>query len=1784
MIRSNYARQTAGQESCACGGNLLEKGCDVDPTIAPRWVNDYRELNKHTIKDRTPLPLPDDILSTCSNAQFWAKIDMTNSFFQTKMAEEDIHKTAVSTPWGLYEWTVMPMGLCNAPATHQRRVNEALQGLLGTICFVYLDDITIFADTLEEHEARVRQVLDALRRAKLYCSPTKTNLATAECLFLGHIINRAGVHADPKKIQHIEDWSLPKTVKELRGFLGLVQYLCKFIPGLAEHTAALTPLTRQGLSSIATLWIPNEVRHFKAIKAIVTSLDCLRPPDHSANAAPFWVMTDASNQGIGGVLLQGQEWKVARPIAYWSRQYIPAERNYPTHEQELLAIVEALKEWRIDLLGGHFHILTDHSTLEHFQTQRTVLSRRQARWLDTLAEFDYDLRYLPGEDNIIADAMSRYSFTNPLPTLVAGVSHVKLSDAVKQQILDAYETDPFCQQAMSNIGSVTSDFKIVDALLYLRGRLIIPSLAPLRESILHDAHDAQGHLGDMKTYQTVQQAYFWPNMSRDVKHYVQQCDSCQRTKACTTRIAGKLHSLPVPTRPMADIAINFVGPLPANKGFDRVLTITDRLSGYVRLLPARKADTAAEVAARFHEGWHRLFGLPQSIVSDRDKLFTSKFWTALHKRLNIKLQLSSVFHPETDGCSEKTNKTAFQILRALVNKEQSNWAECLAVCEYAINSSLNVATGETPFELVLGYTPSLAPLAHVDGDDDLPSVEELLALRFQACEDARDQLAISKVRQAAQSNKKRQDEPSWAVGDLVLLDSSDRRKRLHTRKRRAAKLMDRFDGPYCIVKAQPEILSYTLQLNGDDAAVPFFHTGKLKTYHKNNTALFPNHEPARLGPVDVGGEPEYIMEDIVDERIRAGKQQYLVSWLLWPSDSNSWEPAEALEDTEALDRWERWNEEESGGSGSAHSDASPRLTSVQVADKVAEYREQAIRRNNLACKYIANSISEEQMSHLIHLTSAYEMWDTLRGLHSHGRPSRTMDLLNTLAQPYSGDIPFKEFINKVKIAMADFQNLGAPLPHWLFAGMLVRSLPAHRTMDLLNTLAQPYSGDIPFKEFVNKVKIAMTDFQNLGAPLPHWLFAGMLVRSLPAQYDSIVGNLASDIDIHMDWNMFYPKLLMNVEMADSRNKQKESLSARIVDNTSLVARISTTAQKDYSKSDCSRCKALGHERGWRLCPSRNKDASAPASSDSNSNVAAIGVDESALMTYTFPYSRTMPRFPWIIDSGAKVHCVGDKSVLSDVVSEPLKISVADQSQIKSPGHGSVTFLTSYGARITIKRVYYMPGAQCGFISIDRLLESMTYAVGPQSNLIFSIRGKLILRSLPGRGFVMDAAPVQPIMSSSPPSMVGANRLTGTCTLMEAHLKLGHQSPAAIVLAVKSGAITGITLKDEKVTPCFSCIQAKSKRSPFSNKSTEAPHALYRVFIDLGFVEHPNRNGDTIYLAIVDQYSTAKWTIVLKDKRAETIIEAWSKFQAESERQTGQKIKRVRSDDGREFNNSLFRALLEKQGTIVEFTAPYTPEQNGQVERLNGSLMGLVRSMLLDSGLPMRFWSDALAVATFVLNHRPHPRIQGKTAIEVLLGKKPSLAHLQPFGSTAFVHVPKERRSKLAPRSIQGVFIGYSGEYNYRVWVQSSKQVYVSHHVTFLETPSVVTLSQDCADASDPVHHSQPPHPPHPPPDVLPSTPTSPVVDPTLPDPQPPPVVPIGVGQQGGYLAVVPRKDDDNDDNNGPDNYHDAEEPLDGEAEVALAPREGYAIVCTGPNPGQFENVDPSNILPAGSHR
>ncbi|GAA5972542.1 hypothetical protein JCM11641_001892 [Rhodosporidiobolus odoratus] len=849
-----------------------------DPLADPRWDNDYRGINSNTVKDRTPLPLTDEVLADAALARFWGKIDMTNAFFQTLMDPADIEKTAIKTPWGLFEWTVMPQA--------------------------FVDDVIIYSNTIEEHEANCRAVLTALWEAGLFCSRKKTDLFTLRTEFLGHVISREGLEASSEKTDKVKNWPRPKTVTQVRGFLGVVQYLRKFIPDLAKFTSTLTPLTKKGTTRIEHLWTEKEERAFESIKKIVTSLPVLKPLNQ-ASAEKIWLMTDASKVGIGAVLLQGDDWKTASPCGFYSRQYIPAEKNYPTHEQELLAIVAALRAWRVDLLGVPFTVLTNHDTLKHFRTQQT-LSKRQARWTGVLADYDYSLEYVPGPQNTVADALSRFSFAHDEAALaVCGISSVSLSKEVITRIKGGYADDPFIVQVLRNLPS-TPSFSLVDGLHYHEGaRLVVPKDKTLRETLLHDAHDALGHLGPRKTATALSASFYWSGMAKDVELYCSSCDGCQRFKARTTRRAGKLHSLPVPSRAFSDVALDFAGPIPLSEGKDMMLTMTDRLTGYTRILPCRSKDGAREIAELVYRGWFCLFGLPQRLVSDRDKLFTSKFWRTLHKRVGLHLQMSTSFHPETDGRSERTNKTVVQILRQYVSRQQQDWVSHLSSVEFSVNAAVNDSTGKSPFELVLGFTPSLAPNSP-SPSSPVPAVESVLERRQLILQEARDSLAAAKVRQAEQANRKRGEDPSFFEGDLVMVDSADRRSRYKTRGGdvRASKLFPRWDGPYEILRAFVDTSTFELQLPPADRAHPVFHSSKLKPYRANDPALFPSRTPPRPDPIDVDGEAEYMIEKVVDERLFRHKREYMVKWEGYPDEDNSWEPREALEDTVALQEWE----------------------------------------------------------------------------------------------------------------------------------------------------------------------------------------------------------------------------------------------------------------------------------------------------------------------------------------------------------------------------------------------------------------------------------------------------------------------------------------------------------------------------------------------------------------------------------------------------------------------------------------------------------------------------------------------------------------------------------------------------------------------------------------------------------------------------------------------------------------------------------------------------------------
>ena len=330
----------------------------ADPTVLPQWVNDYCQLNSNTVTDSFLIPLISEILADLGQGKVFASLDMTNSFFQTRMHPDDVALTAVNTPWGLYEWVVMPMGIKNAPAIHQRRVTCALRPWIGKLCHVYMDDIAIWSRTVEEHTENIATILQSLLDHKLYLNPKKSKLFCSEICFLGHRISATGVEADEGKADHIKNWPIPSCAKHVRSFLGLVQYLSSFLPNLAQHTSVLDELTTKDCDKNFPPWTDQYQVAFDKVKALVVSKACLTTIDSSLMPAyKIFVTTDASNTGSGAVLSFGPSYEMARPVAYDSRAFKGAELNYPVHEKELLAIICALAKWRTDL---KFQVWTDH--------------------------------------------------------------------------------------------------------------------------------------------------------------------------------------------------------------------------------------------------------------------------------------------------------------------------------------------------------------------------------------------------------------------------------------------------------------------------------------------------------------------------------------------------------------------------------------------------------------------------------------------------------------------------------------------------------------------------------------------------------------------------------------------------------------------------------------------------------------------------------------------------------------------------------------------------------------------------------------------------------------------------------------------------------------------------------------------------------------------------------------------------------------------------------------------------------------------------------------------------------------------------------------------------------------------------------------------------------------------------------------------------------------------------------------------------------------------------------
>jgi hypothetical protein len=749
-----------------------------------RMCVDYRVLNKRTVKDKYPLPRTQECIDKLSKASVFTSLDLASGFWQIPMAEADIHKTAFVTPRGQFEWTVMPFGLCNAPSTFQSMMDEVLREFLNDFAVVYMDDVLIYSNSWPEHLDHLDKIFQRFEEHGLYCKPHKCDFGKAEVKFLGFLVGNGCVRIDDSAFAAVRNWPTPTNVTAVRSFMGFLNHYRHYIPGLSGVAAPLSTLQSP---KVEWHWGEDEDNAFKKLKDLLCSSHVLRLFDHDR---PTRVVTDASNAATGACLLQLHDdgW---RPVAYDSSKLNSAQRNYSTYDRELLAIHRALMHWRHYLLGHHFEVITDHATLRHLVNQPEIHNSRRIRWVSDFQEFDFDILYAPGKTNP-ADPLSRLNYTQSanLPQAsfqyllcvdeafvefkAMNVSSVEIDPTVRARIIASYARDPF-YSSPTNLERLEQH----NGLYLLHGRICIPDDTTLRRRLLREFHEApySGHHGIKRTLDAAARVYWWPRMGHEVREYVNSCLSCQQNKVKNTRPSGLLQPLDVPSRRWEDLSLDFIIHLPPSPstGNDAILVVVDRLSKGVHLIPCSTTITAQQTADLFIKEIFRLHGLPKSLVSDRDSRFTSDFWTALFSKLGTRLRMSSGYHPQTDGQTERMNRTLEEMLRAYCGHEsrQQLWEDYLPIMEFEINNAVNSSTGFSPFFLWYGQHPNTPATMAVERDPPtlrMPAATQDFLQHIEgAVQAAKDSIARAQRTMKDYYDRKRQ-HITFSVGETVFVE------------------------------------------------------------------------------------------------------------------------------------------------------------------------------------------------------------------------------------------------------------------------------------------------------------------------------------------------------------------------------------------------------------------------------------------------------------------------------------------------------------------------------------------------------------------------------------------------------------------------------------------------------------------------------------------------------------------------------------------------------------------------------------------------------------------------------------------------------------------------------------------------------------------------------------------------------------------------------------------------------------------------------------------------------
>ncbi len=800
-----------------------------------RFCVDYRPLNKITKKDTYPLPRIDDLLEKIQHKTFFSSFDMASGYYSVELEEDSKEKSAFVSKVGLYEWNVMPMGLCNSPKTYQRMMDEILLNLDWTSGANFIDDVAIGSDTFEVHFQDISKFFERIRKHGLQLKLAKCKLFKKRIVFLGHTISKDGVGPEAAKVEAVQKIRSPSNINEVRTFLGLTGYYRKFVQGYAQIAAPLIALLSK---SNSFRWTSECEFAFLELKQQLMEKPILAFPNYDK---PFYLLTDASTTGLGVILAQYDDFNKEHVIAYASRSLQKPEKKWTITELECLAVVYGVKCFRYYLHNRFFFVVTDHKALLWLNSMKD-LSSRLGRWALKLQDFDYQIKHRAGKIHSNVDALSRSCGDTVHLMEEKDWSAEILKDSTYGPIA-MYLKDgalPINRKDAEQVVRESSGFELVDNILCWKhvqhnpqkGTTIeLRTVVPIskRDQVLIETHDLPfgGHLGVKRTFVKISANFYWRGMYQDVKNWVRVCEQCQRRKGAPDPKLG-LPQHVTATRRFQIWGMDFIGPLPTTaSGNKYLLVFTDIFSKWPEVVATKYSD-AATVAKVVIEQIVPRYGVPEFLLSDRGKAFVGKLMEELNKLMVIQHTKTAPYHPQSNSVTERLNHTLVTMLSMFANSRQEDWDQYLPYVLFAYRTSVHESTGETPFKLVYGEDariPTSLSDQLVQVDDEEGNLSDFKSRLMQTIKEvhavARKRMERSKQIQE-QYKMQTAKEHQFVQGDLVWLYCKQPGKHIN-------KLELPWKGPFRIVTFQDET-NAELQTLGSKKLKQIVHVSRLKKF------------------------------------------------------------------------------------------------------------------------------------------------------------------------------------------------------------------------------------------------------------------------------------------------------------------------------------------------------------------------------------------------------------------------------------------------------------------------------------------------------------------------------------------------------------------------------------------------------------------------------------------------------------------------------------------------------------------------------------------------------------------------------------------------------------------------------------------------------------------------------------------------------------------------------------------------------------------------------------------